>query len=86
MFSFNKLITPQILSGLYIVTLILLAISAIISLVNGIYSAAIGSVISAIFARVFFECIMVTFKNNEYLRRIAESVETKTSNINQPPL
>ncbi|CAH5657991.1 hypothetical protein BN1222_04842 [Klebsiella quasipneumoniae] len=32
-------------------------------------------VIMAFFSRIFFEGLMVIFKNNEYLRRIAEALE-----------
>lgn len=78
MFSFEKLITPKIISALYILTLVLLLISAVISLVYGSIGGAVGCVISAIFSRVFYECIIVVFKNNEYLRRIAQSVEKKS--------
>lgn len=37
----------------------------------------IGWIIAAIVMRVPFEFVMVTFKNNEYLRRICEEIEAK---------
>ncbi|GGD13572.1 DUF4282 domain-containing protein [Franconibacter pulveris 1160] len=78
MFSFDKLITPRIISALYIITLAFLVIAAVLTFfTRGFNAAGIMLLIMAVFARIFFECIMVTFKNNEYLRRIAESLEKK---------
>jgi hypothetical protein len=77
-FSFDKLITPRIISALYIITLAFLVIAAVLTFfTRGFNAAGIMLLIMAVFARIFFECIMVTFKNNEYLRRIAESLEKK---------
>ncbi|EPG6130086.1 DUF4282 domain-containing protein [Klebsiella pneumoniae] len=39
----------------------------------------LGWVFAAIVARIPFELVMVTFKNNEYLRRICETAEAKKS-------
>lgn len=77
MFGFDKLITPKIISALYIITVILLVIAAVLALANGRMGGAIVCILSAIFSRIFFECIMVAFKNNEYLRRITESLEKR---------
>ena len=78
MFSFDKLITPRIISALYIITLAFLVIAAVLTFfTRGFNAAGIMLLIMAVFTRIFFECIMVTFKNNEYLRRIAESLEKK---------
>ncbi|MER0124434.1 DUF4282 domain-containing protein [Franconibacter daqui] len=78
MFSFDKLITPRIISALYIITLAFLVIAAVLTFfTRGFNAAGIMLLIMAVFARIFFECIMVTFKNNEYLQRIAESLEKK---------
>ena len=38
----------------------------------------IGMIFSLIGCRVTFELIMVAFKNNEYLRRIAENTAVKS--------
>ena len=54
--------------------------------VGGIYSmftehlitGFIGMIFSLIGCRVMFELIMVAFKNNEYLRRIAENTSVKS--------
>ena len=78
MFNFEKLITPKIISTLYIITLVLLVGLAVISLfMRGFNSASIMLLVMAVFSRIFFECVMVSFKNNEYLRRIAEALEKK---------
>ncbi|MEH0868034.1 DUF4282 domain-containing protein [Phytobacter diazotrophicus] len=78
MIGFDNLITPKILSALYIITVILLLIVSVVAMVNGNVAAAIIGIVLAVFCRIFFECIMVSFKNNEYLRRITEALERKT--------
>ncbi|WP_205957428.1 MULTISPECIES: DUF4282 domain-containing protein [Pantoea] len=78
MFGFDKLITPKIITALYLVTVVLLAIAAVITFfTKGVNGVGLILILMALFARVFFESIMVSFKNNEYLRRIAESLEKK---------
>jgi hypothetical protein len=39
----------------------------------------IGTICSLVGCRVMFELIMVAFKNNEYLRRIAENTSVKSA-------
>ncbi|BDH45431.1 hypothetical protein TUM12370_14750 [Salmonella enterica subsp. enterica serovar Choleraesuis] len=77
MFSFDKLITPKIITVLYILTLIAFILSAIVAMVHGEIGTGLGLLVTAVFSRIFFECVMVAFKNNEYLRRIAESLESR---------
>lgn len=77
MLGFDKLITPKIINVLYGITMLLLVVAAIITFINGKPAGALVLAICAVFCRVFFECIMVSFKNNEYLRRIAEALESK---------
>ncbi|AVG76154.1 DUF4282 domain-containing protein [Pantoea ananatis] len=78
MFGFDKLITPKIITALYLVKVALLSIAAVITFfTRGVNGAGLILLLMAVFARVFFESIMVSFKNNEYLRRIAESLEKK---------
>ncbi|EKS6888760.1 hypothetical protein QCH21_002136 [Enterobacter bugandensis] len=74
--GFDYLLTPRVLVFFY--WLVMLSI-----LLGGIYSIFAGSLITGFFGMVFsligcrvmFELIMVAFKNNEYLRRIAENSE-----------
>ena len=75
--GFNKLITPQIITVLYALTLVLFLIGAFINLSKGKVSEAIILIIIAVFSRIFFECVIVNFKNNEYLKRIAEALEKR---------
>lgn len=78
MFGFDKLITPKIISALYIITFVVLIGMAVINLfTRGPSVIVVVCVLMAFFSRIFFECVMVAFKNNEYLRRIAESLENK---------
>ncbi|MCS4273507.1 MULTISPECIES: DUF4282 domain-containing protein [Raoultella] len=75
MIGFDKLITPKIISALYGLTLVALLAAAVFCALAGDVSKATLAVIMALFSRIFFEGIMVVFKNNEYLRRIAEALE-----------
>ncbi|MDT3544888.1 DUF4282 domain-containing protein [Cronobacter sakazakii] len=75
--GFDKLITPKIISAMYIITMLVFIGAAAISISNGKIGSAILCVVIALFSRIFFECIMISFKNNEYLRRIAEAIEKK---------
>ncbi|AIX48849.1 hypothetical protein PSNIH1_00525 [Pantoea sp. PSNIH1] len=78
MFSFDRLLTPKIISGLYIITVVFLVGAAGIGFISqGFNTYSILLLVLALFSRIFFECIMVSFKNNEYLRRIAAALETK---------
>ena len=78
MFSFDRLLTPKIISGLYIITVVLLVgVAAISFMSRGFNTYSLLLLVLALFSRIFFECIMVSFKNNEYLRRIAEALEKK---------
>lgn len=75
MIGFNKLITPKILSVVYGLTLVAVFAAAIFCAISvGIFKAILIALM-AVPIRIFFEGIMVAFKNNEYLRRIAEALE-----------
>lgn len=57
MFGFDKLITPKIISSLYIITVILFVIAAVIALANGKVGGAIVSIIFAVFCRIFLSAL-----------------------------
>jgi hypothetical protein len=73
--SLDEMITPKILTGIYILTTILAALAAVFTLIGGSTGGAIAWAIVAIFNRIFFECIIVVFKNNEYLKKSADHLE-----------
>ncbi|EAM5219136.1 TPA_asm: DUF4282 domain-containing protein [Salmonella enterica subsp. salamae serovar 42:z:1,5] len=74
--KFDQLITPKILSIVYLLLVIFCIVMAVkTGGTNGMQM--IGWIIAAIVMRVPFEFVMVTFKNNEYLRRICEEIEAK---------
>ncbi|WP_114195519.1 DUF4282 domain-containing protein [Edaphovirga cremea] len=77
MFNFDRLITPKIINVLYIINLLLFLGAAIYCLFQGKVGEAFALIFFAVVSRVFFECIMIAFKNNEYLRRIAENLESR---------
>ncbi|EFP4569065.1 DUF4282 domain-containing protein [Salmonella enterica] len=75
-FKFDQLITPKILSIIYLLLVICCIVMAVkTGGTNGIQM--ICWIIAAIVMRIPFEFVMVTFKNNEYLRRICEEMEEK---------
>lgn len=82
LFKFDDLITPKILTGIYLLTTILAALACIITFIGGSVGGAIGWGLVALFNRIFFECIIVVFKNNEYLRRIADAMDGGVAPLN----
>lgn len=79
-YKFNKLITPKIISFIYIVMLLILLVTVVISIVSlfihpTAYNALliVVSLMSLLLLRVSTELTMLAFKNTEYLRIIAEN-------------
>jgi hypothetical protein len=77
--SLDEMITPKILTGLYILTTVFAALAAIVTLIGGSVSGAVALAVVAIFNRIFFECIIVVFKNNEYLKSSSEQLKVIAS-------
>ncbi|CAH3527165.1 hypothetical protein NMO11_002016 [Citrobacter freundii] len=75
--TFETLITPKIITIVYWLATILLIAGTILSWLQQREGVSISFAVSLIATRVIFELIMVSFKNNEYLRRICEATETK---------
>lgn len=78
-FFFESLITPKLLVVLYWLSLISILISSVITMLAGQMIAGIlALILGSLGVRVGFELIMIAFKNNEYLKRIADHLtETK---------
>ncbi|ULH12438.1 DUF4282 domain-containing protein [Serratia marcescens] len=86
MLNFNTLITPKIITVIYWLSL-LAGIPALLLLAvmmesksSGVMGLSITQIIliavpTIVIIRVFFELIMISFKNNEYLRRIADALD-----------
>ncbi|ENH8583679.1 hypothetical protein ABWS22_000866 [Salmonella enterica subsp. enterica serovar Braenderup] len=75
--TFETLITPKIITIVYWLATILLIAGTILSWLQQREGVSISFAVSLIVTRVIFELIMVSFKNNEYLRRICEAAEEK---------
>ncbi|HEM7401686.1 TPA: hypothetical protein U2L30_004076, partial [Citrobacter farmeri] len=59
---------------LYWIFMALVVVGGVISIFNGqIIAGLLGTVFSLVGCRVMFELIMIAFKNNEYLRLIAQN-------------
>lgn len=70
---FESLITPKILTGFYWLALLGVLFSGLALMFAGSFFSGLFSIIfGAVATRVFFEMIMIVFKNNEYLKKIAD--------------
>ncbi|EKQ6536955.1 hypothetical protein HV073_12025 [Klebsiella michiganensis] len=78
MFNFDNMITPKILSVLYILATLACVFLALYIGRTNIFQG-IAWIAAAVIIRVPFELMVVSFKNNEYLRRICEAAEAKKS-------
>ncbi|HHE5075065.1 TPA: DUF4282 domain-containing protein [Citrobacter freundii] len=80
MLKFDSLLTPKLLKGLYALVTLVCVFMVLYTFDTRPYQA-IAWLVAAIVARVPFELMMVSFKNNEYLRRICELMESKNSSF-----
>ncbi|BFO08727.1 DUF4282 domain-containing protein [Serratia rubidaea] len=72
-FLFDAMLTPKIITVVYWLTLLGVIVSGIgMMTYSGVFSGLLAILIGGVFVRVAFEMIIIAFKNNEYLRRIAE--------------
>ncbi|EPY5345317.1 DUF4282 domain-containing protein [Klebsiella quasipneumoniae] len=73
-FGFDAMLTPKILVVIYWISMLCILGVGVYSIISDhpVY-AAIGTIGGLIGCRMCFELIMIAFKNNEYLRRIAEN-------------
>ncbi|PKA29383.1 hypothetical protein CWR41_05405 [Cedecea lapagei] len=78
--GFDYLLTPRVLVFFYWIAMVLILIGGVYSMfTEHLFTGFIGMIFSLIGCRVMFELIMVAFKNNEYLRRIAENTSKTTA-------
>ncbi|WON76870.1 DUF4282 domain-containing protein [Serratia sp. UGAL515B_01] len=72
-FFFDAMLTPRIITGVYWLCLLSILVSGVGVMFYGeFFSGLLGMIIAGVLTRVGFELIIITFKNNEYLRKIAE--------------
>ncbi|AML59690.1 DUF4282 domain-containing protein [Serratia rubidaea] len=72
-FLFDAMLTPKIITVVYWLTLLGVIVSGIgMMTYSGVFSGLLAILIGGVFVRVAFEMIIIAFKNNEYLRKIAE--------------
>lgn len=72
-FGFDAMLTPKILVVMYWLGMVVILAAGLYSFsqTSPIFSI-LGALGGLIGCRMCFELIMIAFKNNEYLRRIAE--------------
>ena len=76
-FFFDSLITPKILVVIYWLCLLSVLISSVTTMYVGSFLLGLLALIfGCLGTRVCFELVMIAFKNNEYLRLIAERSNT----------
>ncbi|TQI78158.1 uncharacterized protein DUF4282 [Serratia fonticola] len=72
-FFFDAMLTPKIITAVYWLCLLAILASGIGAMVYGeFFRGLLGMILGGVFTRVCFEMIIIAFKNNEYLRKIAE--------------
>ncbi len=78
--GFDTLLTPRLLVLFYWICMLLILITGLLAIHSaGLVSSVVGIVVGMVFCRIGFELIMVAFKNNEYLRRIAENTSAQNN-------
>lgn len=78
--GFDYLLTPRVLVLFYWIAMLLIFPGGVYTMFSDhLITGFIGTVCSLVGCRVMFELIMVAFKNNEYLRRIAENTSVKSA-------
>ncbi|CNI45752.1 DUF4282 domain-containing protein [Yersinia pekkanenii] len=69
---FDSMLTPKILTILYWLSLFGIIVSGILAMFSSFILGIAIIIGGGISSRIAFEMIMIAFKNNEYLKRIAE--------------
>src|SRR5690554_3233506 len=87
-FRFDRMITPSLVQSFFIVIMVLLGIAAAISLLSGLLGLFAGEtlkalielflilpgiLLSAVLIRVFCEAMLVLFKLNENMQKVADA-------------
>lgn len=73
--TLDDMVTPKILTSLYIFTTLIAFVGLVFTLSVSHFTGSIVLAVAIVFNRVFFECIIVAFKNNEYLKKSADHLE-----------
>lgn len=72
--TFNSLISPKLIAISYwLMSLVVIMVGTWIWTVPSL----VAMVIALVLVRIGFELVMISFKNNEYLRRICDAAEAK---------
>ncbi len=78
--GFDKLITPSILVFFYWISSVLIILSSVFMMMNASFGSGLVTLIFGLIGcRISFELIMIAFKNNEYLKKIAENTDHSTN-------
>lgn len=72
-FFFDAMLTPKIITVAYWLSLLGIIVTGVMAIATGEFLAGlIILILGGVVTRVCFEMIIIAFKNNEYLRKIAE--------------
>lgn len=77
LFFFDTLVTPKIITVLYWLFLLLAVVSSILLMVGNFFFGLVALIGGIVGARLWSELILVAFKINDNLQRIADQGESK---------
>ncbi|MFC5742109.1 DUF4282 domain-containing protein [Dyella tabacisoli] len=70
---FDAMLTPKIITVVYWLSLLGVLFGGIGTMFYGaVFRGLLGIIVGSVFVRVAFEIVIISFKNNEYLRRMAD--------------
>lgn len=69
---FDTMITPKVITFIYWLVLVLIVVVGVATLFQAPIQGIVILVAGPIVYRMLFEMIIIAFKNNEYLKKIAE--------------
>lgn len=73
-FFFDSMVTPKIITFVYWISLFAVAVSGLMTIffTHQVLGGILAIVLGGLGVRVGFELVIIAFKNNEYLKKIAE--------------
>lgn len=74
-FFFDSMVTPKIITFVYWISLLAVVLSGLVTVffAKQVLGGILAIVLGGLGVRVGFELVIIAFKNNEYLKKIAEN-------------
>lgn len=80
--TFDNMVTPKIITVLYWILLVVVVISSITGMFFSFFSGLIGLILGIIGVRVYCELVILFFNIYGQIKRIADNLDNKSSNVN----